>query len=886
MEAETKTTPTMKPIKKLHNGLYILVLSFLFCTFLPAYSQIQVDITHASCPEAPDGSAIVTILNRPEPKKVECSGGKVKENIITELKPGSYTVSVEDTNGCEGSFEFEVGVDTQQFQIVFQVEQPNCGAQDGELTANIDWGKPKYKYNWFKDGESYEMDETEEKTSTISSIDEGEYTLEVLDHWGCFTSDSKVVERYNADSIPIDRIETKDLICPGKKNGEAEVFVDTNDHRDASKFTYEWSNGDDTKKVDGLEGGEYTVTVYDEAECWGEASATVYEPPKLELKIEGDGQFKYCVANHNSDIKAVLEAMGSGGTPPLTYPDGKKRTYKSAGYHCKTFKVVDSNNCETKKKGCVLIVKILCSWDPNEIIGEEGYGEDRWMGLDKKIAYTINYENDPEFAFAAAQTVEIKLPIDPSLDIYSLRLDDFGFGSHRFQIPQNTAHYTKRLDLRDSLGIYVDFVAGIDIAKQEAFWRLVSVDPSTGAAPKGINDGFLKINDSTKQGEGFVTFSIQPNPLGSTGDTILAKASIQFDYNDTIGTNTWMNRIDIDPPMSSIGDVELLQFKDSVQIPIEYTDEGSGVREVDIYYSYNDLPFKFLANLDNGFDNYYFKGEQGIHYKFFSRATDSVGNKEPMKSDADAVFAIVKKALSLEHYLTHATCFGSSDARIDLEVTGGIGPYTYLWSNDSTNEGISNLVSGKYSVVVTDKMGLQIADTFTITQPGPVPVDLGEDITLVQGGQIEISAPEGYNSYVWSNGSTASSIIVGEGLDTLTYSYSVKVTDKNGCENSDTIFVHVTTQPTEIIEISSKTRIEIYPNPTKGMLYLQIRNESLEEIELNINDIAGNLIFSENYQNTQNLFTEEIDLSAYPDGNYILTIRHDQRKVNKTIILY
>lgn len=885
MEAETITTPTMKLNQIRHKGLSILVLTILFFTFIPVYGQIQVDVTHASCPEAPDGSAIVTILNRPLPKKVKCSGGKIDKNTITELKPGTYTVSVEDTNGCDGSYEFEVGVDTQQFYIAFDVSEPNCGAKDGEIMATVDWGRADYTYEWT--GEDYQHKETvPENNHTISNIDEGDYSLTVKDEWGCITSDEVHVERHNADSIPIDRIETKDLICPGKKNGEAEVFVDSNDHRDASKFTYEWSNGDDTKKIDGLEGGEYTVTVYDEAECWGEESTTIYEPPKLELKIDGDGQFKYCVANHNSDIKAVLEAMGSGGTPPLTYPEGKKRTYKSAGYHCKTFKVVDSNNCETKKKGCVVIVKILCSWDPNEIIGEEGYGNDRWMGLDKKIAYTINYENDPEFAFAAAQTVEIKLPIDPSLDIYSLRLDDFGFGNHRFQVPPNTAHYTKRLDLRDSLGIYVDFVAGIDIGKQEAFWRLVSIDPSTGMAPKGINDGFLKINDSTKQGEGFVTFSIQPNPLGHTGDTILAKASIQFDYNDTIGTNTWLNRIDIDPPVSKIKDVDLIQFKDSVQIPIEYSDEGSGVREVDIYYSYNDKPFKFLANLDNGFDNYYFKGEQGIHYKFFSRATDSVGNKEPMKSEADAIFAIVEKALNLEHSLTHATCFGSEDATIDLEVTGGIEPYLFLWSNDSTCEDISNLTSGEYSIVVTDKMGTQISDTFNITQPEPLPVALGDDITLIKGEQKEITAQEGYVSYLWSNGSTESSIMVGEGLDTLTYTYSIKVIDDKGCENSDTILVHVKSLPTEIIEISANSRIEIYPNPTKGVLYLQIHNESRREIELKINDVVGNLIFSKKYKNTQNLFSEEIDLSGYPEGNYILSVGQDQNQINKTIILY
>lgn len=61
-------------------------------------------------------------------------------------------------------------------------------------------------------------------------------------------------------------------------------------------------------------------------------------------------------------------------------------------------------------------------------------------------------------------------------------------------------------------------------------------------------------------------------------------------------------------------------------------------------------------------------------------------------------------------------------------------------------------------------------------------VDLGNLTGICQGGNLIISAPTGFTSYVWSTGSTASQIIT----STLG-SYSVTVTDANGCQGTDQV---------------------------------------------------------------------------------------------------
>ena len=58
-----------------------------------------------------------------------------------------------------------------------------------------------------------------------------------------------------------------------------------------------------------------------------------------------------------------------------------------------------------------------------------------------------------------------------------------------------------------------------------------------------------------------------------------------------------------------------------------------------------------------------------------------------------------------------------SDGSIDLSVSGGLSPYTYVWSNGSFSQDISNLLVGTYTVSVTDALGQTANASYTITEP-------------------------------------------------------------------------------------------------------------------------------------------------------------------------
>ena len=74
---------------------------------------------------------------------------------------------------------------------------------------------------------------------------------------------------------------------------------------------------------------------------------------------------------------------------------------------------------------------------------------------------------------------------------------------------------------------------------------------------------------------------------------------------------------------------------------------------------------------------------------------------------ASAVINVPQPAngLSLTQGITNVNCYGQSTGSIDLNVTGGTQPYTYIWNTSATTQDITNLPIGNYSVNVTDVNG-------------------------------------------------------------------------------------------------------------------------------------------------------------------------------------
>ncbi|MEP7171291.1 MAG: gliding motility-associated C-terminal domain-containing protein, partial [Bacteroidota bacterium] len=131
-------------------------------------------------------------------------------------------------------------------------------------------------------------------------------------------------------------------------------------------------------------------------------------------------------------------------------------------------------------------------------------------------------------------------------------------------------------------------------------------------------------------------------------------------------------------------------------------------------------------------------------------------------------------------------CFGGS-----IILNAGSGFASYLWSTSATTQNITVNQSGSYSVQITDINGCTNSDLINITV-NPLPaINLGNDTSFCAGGSITLDAGNGFPFYLWSTGVTTQMITVNQ-----SGSFSVSVTDNNGCSNSDQINVTVNPLPT------------------------------------------------------------------------------------------
>jgi hypothetical protein len=155
----------------------------------------------------------------------------------------------------------------------------------------------------------------------------------------------------------------------------------------------------------------------------------------------------------------------------------------------------------------------------------------------------------------------------------------------------------------------------------------------------------------------------------------------------------------------------------------------------------------------------------------------------PSSYDSEAEISFtVNSDISPSAVVTNANCFGNSDGSINLSVSGGVSPYTYLWSNGSTSQDINNLIAGTYTVTITDATTYQKIYTVSVGEPSDI-VASGTASVICNTGEtagIDASVSGGTSPYTysWSNGASTQDI---SGLSAGTY--TLTTTDSKGCKD-------------------------------------------------------------------------------------------------------
>ncbi len=202
-------------------------------------------------------------------------------------------------------------------------------------------------------------------------------------------------------------------------------------------------------------------------------------------------------------------------------------------------------------------------------------------------------------------------------------------------------------------------------------------------------------------------------------------------------------------------------------------------------------------------------------------------------------------------------CNGNATGEIQIQAQGGNGGYTYWVDQDSGNSGNSNLTAGIYSVYVTDSTGCSSQNQLlTITEPSALNLTLTStpEIDGLDGtATVNVNGGTAPYTYEWNDGNNqpeAMAVYLNSGW------YTVVVTDANGCQLTDSVFVDTNVGLTE----GKSQYILIYPNPTSEILFFNVTADKVEIIDLN-----GRMVKTITSSN-------KIDVRAISSGNYLLKI--------------
>ena len=199
---------------------------------------------------------------------------------------------------------------------------------------------------------------------------------------------------------------------------------------------------------------------------------------------------------------------------------------------------------------------------------------------------------------------------------------------------------------------------------------------------------------------------------------------------------------------------------------------------IDLTVSGGTIPYTYLWNNPGASTSQDIAGLSAGAYSV--TVTDGNGCTETL-----SVQVVEPTPLALSTVEAHVSCNRGTDGSIDLTVSGGTAPYTYLWNDPlaSTTQDLSSLGIGTYAVIVTDNNGCTATINATITEPLALTLATsGVNISCNGGadGSIDLTVNGGTTpyTYLWSDVAASTT----EDLSGLSAgTYSVTVTDSNAC---------------------------------------------------------------------------------------------------------
>ncbi|MBK9256236.1 MAG: hypothetical protein IPM42_12175 [Saprospiraceae bacterium] len=662
---------------------------------------------------------------------------------ITVSTAGDYTVTVTDASGCTST-------GTRTLTINDNPTAAITGATEICSGGSV---------NWVASGGATYLWSTTETNSTISVSTAGDYDVTVTDSNGCTSTASQTL---TISAAPTASITGGNAICAGE----------TSSFTALGGTSYLWNTTDTDATITVSTAGDYTVIVTDASGCTstGTRTLTINDNPTAAIT----GATEICSGGS-------VNWVASGGATYLwsTTETSSTISVSTAGDYDVT--VTDANGCTSTASQTLTISaaptasitgdNAICAGETSSFtaLGGTSY---LWNTTDTDATITVSTAGD-----------------------YTVTVTDASgctsTGTRTLTINDNpTAAITGATEICS--GGSVNWVAS---GGATYLWSTTETSSTISVSTSGDYDVTVTdANGCTSTASQTLTISAAPT-ASITGDNAIC-AGETSSFTALGGTSYLWNTTDTDATItvSTAGDY-------TVTVTDASGCTSTGTRTLTI----NDNPTAAITGAteicSGGSVNWVASG--GATYLWSTTETNSTisvstaGDYDVTVTDSNGCTSTASQTLTISAAPTASITGGNAICAGETSSFTALGGTSYLWNTTDTDATITVSTAGDYTVTVTDASGctstgtrtLTINDNPTAAITGATEICSGANTTWIANGGVD---------YEWSNTETNASITV-----TTAGSYTVTVTDANGCTDSATLTLSTNDSPTATISGSN-----------------------------------------------------------------------------------
>ena len=783
-------------------------------------------------------------------------------NEAFNLSGGWHTVQVSDSRGCI----VVDSVDIPENPIIesnLVVDSISCyGYNDGAISVSTQGGipllnPPFYDYFW-SNGVSPNVD-------NIDSLFHGSYYLTTRDALGCVVVDT--ISFSQPEPLYVNAQEVLRVSCYGDSTGSAfAVGVGG-----TLPYTFTWQNNNiigstssnDSSIIDNLLfSGVETVELEDARGCIATDTVMINQPELLEGSIS-DSIFAYCVGVNTASATAFVV----GGTAPYSYQWNDNTispqtlataTNLDAGIY--TVTVTDSRGCHDNVSVDLDSVTsaILADITP---VGSSGTSVSCYGSNDGVLMVQVNSGTPPyTYQWFGPSVVASPTGVSTNDTIFNLTAGVYS------------------VTVTDANGCVVNTYQQLTVPAP-LLYKVVS-DINTSCL--GACDGKLTLY--IEGGTSPYTAHLLNNQSGIT-------SSHSVDTNgvvDSVCTGDYT--VTIEDSHQCDGVLILGGSNQAVLDTTITTDVTVAVTQnVDCYGASTGVVFVVTPQTDTLYS-----------YIWLDLSGDTVGTTTTIDSllagdytlysgynnitgctTVDVVTVLQSSLIHSNTIITNASCNGYNDGSIITITLGGVSPYVYSWSpNSSTSTNAINIPSGFYNLTITDANNCSVTESYTITEPALLATTVTPSQTYILNASVVGGTPS--YSYSWRE-QTQPSVVLGILSSYIVVSYGtyyVKVTDANNCTSQSNTITY-SEGPLGTIDFSTALNLRVYPNPFREETTVDF-GQRINKATIRIVDVYGKLVESHELADTDKYIIKRTNKAS---GIYFMEIEMEGVKMFNKIIL-